>query len=82
VEIPARGPLMKHARGIWVSPAGIPALACLRSGCAWRATGEIHWVTGWRKNGCLFKLMRLYAVRRRAIIKHERAFRRGRPPAS
>jgi hypothetical protein len=29
VEIPARGPLMKHAQGTWVSPAGIlRGLAC------------------------------------------------------
>jgi hypothetical protein len=35
------GPLMKHAQGTWVSPAGIPTRACLRSRCAWRATAEI-----------------------------------------
>jgi hypothetical protein len=49
-------------------PAGIHTRACLRSRCAWRATGEIHRVTGWRKNGWLFTCTRLYAVRRRALI--------------
>jgi hypothetical protein len=42
VEIPARGPPMKHVQGHGSRPQVSLRGACLRSSCAWRATETSH----------------------------------------
>jgi hypothetical protein len=83
VKIPARAPLTKQAQRTQVSPG--PQLPLRELAYELGAIG----VQPARSTESLmsattvnYSHMRLYAVRRHALIGYERAFRRGRLPAS
>ena len=84
VTMPARA-LMEQAQRTQVSPGPQLPLRgpCLRSRCARRSTGgdpPRHWMAQERLT--IHTHGALCSQETRALIKHERAFRQGRPPAS